>query len=351
MSEREMVKVAVLSSSLFVASQIHVTFGGASVHLILNGLSGLLLGWSIYPALAVALLLQAILFSHGGISTLGVNTLVTGTPGIVCYYLFRGPVQRHDGNKLYAIGFAAGALGIILGALLQATALLSAGRSFVGVAEAALLAHVPIMIAEGFICGSAVGFLKRVRPEALVHRPAHARSGMTRRSVCTALLFALIAPASFGHGLTMFASIEDGAITGRVTYTDDEAGENLIVTAKGPSGEVLGEAKTDEHGRFRLVPTTAVTHILVADDGAGHRAEFSVDVTPDDLTQTPQNTATVVDGNLSREVRLMREELDAFKRHAQIRDIIGGIGYIVGVAGLLALLKTRRVPGNGDVAR
>ncbi|MEK7793539.1 MAG: energy-coupling factor ABC transporter permease, partial [Candidatus Hydrogenedentota bacterium] len=66
MSEREMVKVAVLSSSLFVASQIHITFGAASVHLILNGLSGLLLGWSIYPALAVALLLQAILFSHGG---------------------------------------------------------------------------------------------------------------------------------------------------------------------------------------------------------------------------------------------------------------------------------------------
>ncbi len=167
MSEREMVKVAVLSSSLFVASQIHITFGAASVHLILNGLSGLLLGWSIYPALAVALLLQAILFSHGGVSTLGINALVTGTPGLICYYLFRGPVQRSEGKRLYAVGFVAGALGILLGALIQAAVLLSAGQSFVAVAGAALLAHIPIMIAEGFICGSAVGFLRRVRPETL----------------------------------------------------------------------------------------------------------------------------------------------------------------------------------------
>ncbi len=174
---------------------------------------------------------------------------------------------------------------------------------------------------------------------------------MMWRRVFTALLFVLIARASFGHGLTIFASIENGALVGRVSYDDDdEAAEGVRIVAKGPSDESLGEAKTDEHGRFRLVPAAAIMHTLIADDGAGHRAEFKVDVTPDVLTPPRQN-ATPPDQDLAREVRLMREDLDAFKRRAQLRDIAGGIGYVVGVAGLFALIKARRPLPNGDAAR
>lgn len=173
---------------------------------------------------------------------------------------------------------------------------------------------------------------------------------MTWRLALMELLVVLIAPASFAHGLTIFASIEHGAIVGRVAYADDEDGQNLVVRAKGPSGESLGEATTDEHGRFRLVPAASVAHTLVAEDGEGHHAEFKVDVTPDVLTPPRQN-ATPPDQDLAREVRLMREDLDAFKHRAQVRDIAGGIGYVVGVAGLLALIKARRPRPNGDAAR
>ena len=40
MSDRDMVKVAVVSSALFVATLIKVPLGPSSVHLILNGLFG-----------------------------------------------------------------------------------------------------------------------------------------------------------------------------------------------------------------------------------------------------------------------------------------------------------------------
>lgn len=58
--------VAILAAAFFVGSLIHVPIGPSSVHLILNGLLGMLLGWAAFPSIFVALMLQAILFQYGG---------------------------------------------------------------------------------------------------------------------------------------------------------------------------------------------------------------------------------------------------------------------------------------------
>ena len=52
-------KVSVVTSAIFVASLIHVPVGPTSVHLVLSGLAGITLGWSAFPAIFVALILQA----------------------------------------------------------------------------------------------------------------------------------------------------------------------------------------------------------------------------------------------------------------------------------------------------
>ena len=62
MSYDKIPEVAVLSSAFFVASLIHVPIGPSSVHLVLNGLLGILLGWMAFPSILVALSLQALLF-------------------------------------------------------------------------------------------------------------------------------------------------------------------------------------------------------------------------------------------------------------------------------------------------
>ncbi len=90
-------QVAVLSSAFFVASLIHVPIGPSSVHLILNGINGLLLGWLCSPSILVALALQAILFQFGGITILGVNTVTMALPGLICYYLFSRLVNKERG--------------------------------------------------------------------------------------------------------------------------------------------------------------------------------------------------------------------------------------------------------------
>ena len=58
--------VALLSSAFFVASLIQVPVGPVSVHLVLNGLTGLILGGMAFPAILVGLALQAVFFQFGG---------------------------------------------------------------------------------------------------------------------------------------------------------------------------------------------------------------------------------------------------------------------------------------------
>ena len=160
-------EVAVLSSAFFVASLIHVPIGPSSVHLVLNGLLGVLLGWMVFPSIVVALTLQAVLFQFGGLTSLGVNTVTMAAPGVIAYYLFNRPIRK--GNKIVSAvsGFAAGVTGVGIGALLVAVALISTGKSFLGVAKLILFAHIPVMLIEGIITAFCVTFLKKVKPEVL----------------------------------------------------------------------------------------------------------------------------------------------------------------------------------------
>ncbi len=160
-------KVAVLSSAFFVASLIHVPIGPASVHIVLNGISGILLGWLSFPSLFVALTLQAILFQFGGITTLGVNTVVMALPAVICYYLFSGYVRRDNGFLFYASAFSCGALSVFLSCLFVALALVSTEKSFMTVAKLIVVAHLPVMVIEGVITLFCILFLKKVRPELL----------------------------------------------------------------------------------------------------------------------------------------------------------------------------------------
>ena len=68
-------RVAVLSAVFFVASLIHVPLGMTSVHLTLCGLMGLILGWAVFPALLIALLLQAVFFQMGDLTSFTLDSL------------------------------------------------------------------------------------------------------------------------------------------------------------------------------------------------------------------------------------------------------------------------------------
>ncbi len=157
--------VGLMSAAFFVASLVHVPVGPSNVHLILSGLLGIVLGWAAVPAVFVALLLQAVFFGFGGLTVLGVNTLIMGLPAVACSLAFAAPLRC--GQSPLLLGAAAGALGVAGTALLVATALALSGAAFVPAAKLVLVAHLPVMAVEAVITATVVSFLQRVKPEVL----------------------------------------------------------------------------------------------------------------------------------------------------------------------------------------
>jgi cobalt/nickel transport system permease protein len=162
--------VGVLASAFFVASLIHINVGPSSAHLILNGLLGLLLGWAAVPAILVALILQSIFFQFGGITTLGVNTILMALPAVICYYAFRNLI--HQSPVLAMIGsFSCGFVSVLLSTLLLALALVFTEKNFWSLAGLIVAANLPVMVIEGIITVFCVTFLKKVLPEILPGPP------------------------------------------------------------------------------------------------------------------------------------------------------------------------------------
>nr|WP_041603426.1 cobalt transporter CbiM [Thioflavicoccus mobilis] len=160
-------QAAVLAAAFFVASLIAVPVGPSSVHLLLNGLMGLVLGWAAVPAILVALVLQAVFFGFGGLLVLGVNTMNMALPALICAALFRAPLCRQPGRWGFLIGAGAGALGVLLTGVLIAMALAASGSALVPAAKIILLTYLPLAFVEALVTGAAVTFLGRVAPEIL----------------------------------------------------------------------------------------------------------------------------------------------------------------------------------------
>jgi cobalt/nickel transport system permease protein len=163
-------KAGMLSGAFFVASLVHVPLGPVSVHLILNGLVGLLLGWAAFPAILVALALQAVFFQFGGITTLGVNTTLMALPAVLCYLAF-GRLVFRTRTVAAAAAFACGCLSVALAGVVASLALMFTEESFWSVAALVLAAHMPVMIIEGIITAMCVLFIRRVHPSMLPAYP------------------------------------------------------------------------------------------------------------------------------------------------------------------------------------
>ncbi|MCB0156005.1 MAG: cobalt transporter CbiM [Anaerolineae bacterium] len=169
-------KAALLTAAFFIASWIHIPVPPTSVHLILNGLLGVVLGFYAIPAILIGLFLQAVMFQHGGLTTLGVNTTMMGLPALLAYFIFqlRLPLGKQNDRLWTGIfGFLAGGIGLGAAAALAFFILVSTIPANIDVAQertaitALILGHVPLMFIEGTLTAMLVTFLQRVRPELI----------------------------------------------------------------------------------------------------------------------------------------------------------------------------------------
>ncbi|MBN1272287.1 MAG: energy-coupling factor ABC transporter permease [Candidatus Aminicenantes bacterium] len=156
----EVPKMGFMAAALFVASLIHFPMAGTSLHLGLFGLAGIILGLRAFPAVFAALFFQALIFQHGGLLSVGLNTLNMGAGALLGFFIWKLSAVPESLRAL-----AAGFLGIMLPAFLLTMEfqLSGYGRSVFFILSIYLIAAA----AEGILTLVVVGFFRKVEPSVL----------------------------------------------------------------------------------------------------------------------------------------------------------------------------------------
>ena len=151
---------AVASAMFFIASFIHIPFGVTQIHLILLGVIGILISWSSFIAVFVALLLQALLLGYGGIVSLGVNLFVMAAPAVIVHYLYQfGFVKRlNDKVKFFLVGFT----GTFFATLFLALILYFSKEEYSYAALTIFSVNIITMVIEGIVSMFLLLFIKKV---------------------------------------------------------------------------------------------------------------------------------------------------------------------------------------------
>lgn len=359
-------KVGVMAAVFFMASFIHVNAGPVSVHLLLNGFLGLLLGWAAIPAIAVALFLQWILLGYGGITALGANTLIMGLPAVAVGTAFRR-LCAHARTPRAAVGWGAlaGLSSVALTCCFFVLILHAADpKAFSAAIKLVILAHIPIALLEAVVAAAAVGFLRKARPDLLSVRVRGRKASLT-----VAGLILLLAPAQArAHQVKCFASVDGDRVVGYAWVGGGARLHTAPYRVLGPEGDVLATGTTGKDGSFSFKPVMDCDHEIIVDAGAAHTARFTVgadeiaNVLPWEeshsasfSTEAPlpvshagkvprRETAELrhlIAQAVSREIAPLRRELAEFKSRQSLADLTTGLGFIAGITGVSFFFLTK----------
>ena len=109
--------------------------------------------------------MQAVFFGFGGLTVLGVNTIVIAGPAVIVGTLIGPMVQNAPPMRASLWAALAGGGAIALTAGFVALALALTGQEFVPAIRLVFLAHIPVMIVEALLTAAAVYLAKQAKPE------------------------------------------------------------------------------------------------------------------------------------------------------------------------------------------
>jgi cobalt/nickel transport system permease protein len=167
--------LAISSAFVFAAQMLNFPIAyGTSGHLVGGTFLAMLLGpHAAMLSMTIVLLIQAVFFADGGISTFGANILNMAIIGALSFYIVKILLGSSTSRKRFlASVFAASWLSVVLGALLcglqigVSPVFASAGGLLVTV-PAMLFWHIIIGIGEAAITTSLISQLVRVQPAVL----------------------------------------------------------------------------------------------------------------------------------------------------------------------------------------
>jgi nickel transport protein len=185
--------------------------------------------------------------------------------------------------------------------------------------------------------------------------------------ILCALLLALCAVSpALAHKLKVFATTIGDTVEGRVYFVGGGAGIGVPVTLTNSSGEVVATGRTEApDGSFALSLPYRDDFTVSADAQDGHVGSFSLsavrlaetlparpgaDLTVPDVSAAPSvaepaDAASVstaaVEVAVARQLAPLLDEIDALRSAIGFRDMIGGVGFILGGFGLWAFIAAR----------
>ncbi len=182
----------------------------------------------------------------------------------------------------------------------------------------------------------------------------------------------LLAPPAFAHKLKVFATAVGAQVDGSVYFVGSGPAPGARISIETADGQPVETLQADPNGNFRFVATSRTTHLIKVDTGDGHSAQITIaaedlpaslpsptgaPASAASLTLVPSAAAApvivatpsaggsaiedLVAKAVAQQVRPLRQEINAYEDQVRLRDIAGGIGYIVGLAGLTMWLRNR----------
>lgn len=158
------------------------------------------------------------------------------------------------------------------------------------------------------------------------------------------ILFLALAFPAEAHKLKVFATAEGAAIIGSAYFAGGGKAMGAEGSLQAPDGTQEARFTTAEDGSFRVQARAGADHTIVVDAGDGHVARFEMraeDGAPAP-SAAPAPGLDAVEAAVARQIRPLREQLDAYEDRVRLHDLMGGIGTIFGLFGVFAWISSRR---------
>jgi nickel transport protein len=186
------------------------------------------------------------------------------------------------------------------------------------------------------------------------------------RCVAALLLGCLLifgpAPAQ-AHRLKLFVTVEGNTVSGYAFFVGGGRAESVALTITDPTGAVVQRGTTDRFGAFTWTAPHPESYRISVDTGDGHVVERVISAElftagaplPASAAPAPAERSALdpmieaaIERALARQLRPLIEAQDQAESRLRFNDIMGGIGMIVGLAGLGMWAKARRRPMDRD---
>lgn len=169
---------------------------------------------------------------------------------------------------------------------------------------------------------------------------------MKRYHVGGMLILLLLSVNVLAHNLRLFASQQGLSVSGETYFAGAGAAANTAIYLE-QGGERLLSLSSDNQGQFTLELPKAGHYELIADAGQGHQVSWPLESSAAVSPSSSANTKSeIVPAELGQQLRDLRRDIERLRTERRLQDLIGGLGYILGLAGLAAWLLARRKKTN-----